>query len=486
MGKNKPEIFLNDISGIISPSKFQHMLRSMIDPPELINAIENPCEYYNVLNFIIGYLGNYCDSMTSNDALNLMSRINYRFLYQQQNRIDDIQIKKVEIIKKILDRSIGIGNREASSNEGIVFILNSIGSDVETEMTLPYLQAIAEAAYLPQKTVVILNKQEAHSLPNWSKNLEFVSLHNLQLEKKIEFLRKRKFRLAFYANDITCKITEQSLIASASIAPLQITSSASCISTHDSSVQGFIIGESYREFLSNENYSESKIEVPGCGNFISESVIAYGDDLRRARKAARSSRNFSLISGANLYKLNSRLLDCWVRLLKQNSNYTLTLAPFNRSISSDNKQRLSHHLIHRFVSEGIDASRIILLDNVGSRRKFMEILCEYDCFLDSFPFSSGNGATDAAVVGLPVVTMRGFNFRGNLAAAVMWDVCGEAVTTITSEEEYINAVRLIADSDNRTPQSPSERFSENFTNNQQVRQNIGAKLLSFYEDFDNE
>jgi hypothetical protein len=486
MGKNKPAIFLNDVSGLTSPSKFHHMISSLVEPPELINAIENPDQYYNILNFVIDYLGDYCNSISCNDALNLISKINYRFLYQQQSRIDDIQIKKVEIIRKVLDRSLTIGSRKPCSNDGIVFILNAIGNDVETEMTLPYLQAIAESSDFPKKTVVVLNKQEMHSLPEWSKNLEFISLHSIQTQKKIELLREKKFRLAFYANDITCKITEQSLIATASIAPLQITSSASCISVHDRSVQGFIIGESYKEFLSNEAYSESKIEVPGCGNFINEAVITYGDALRRARSATKSNRNFSLISGANLYKLNSRLLDCWVRLLKQNSNYTLTLAPFNRSISSDHKQRLSHHLIHRFVSEGIDSSRIILLDNVGSRRKFMEILCEHDCFVDSFPFSSGNGAADAAVVGLPVVSMRGFNFRGNLAAAVMVDVCSELVTTISSEEDYINAVGLIADSYKRKPQIPSERFSRNFTNNQEVRQQIVAKLLSFYEDFDYE
>ena len=82
----------------------------------------------------------------------------------------------------------------------------------------------------------------------------------------------------------------------------------------------------------------------------------------------------------------------------------------------------------------MDPKRLIF----GGRLEASEYLARYktaDLFLDTWPYNAGTTATDALLVGLPVLTKQGQSFAARMASSVL-TAMGLPELITTSVEEY--------------------------------------------------
>ena len=143
-------------------------------------------------------------------------------------------------------------------------------------------------------------------------------------------------------------------------------------------------------------------------------------------------------------KINERVLDVWVGILRQEENCRLLLlAPEGRRA----------HLRDFFGRRGIDPGRIGILapylpTEAAGQEPSDEYLRRYeriDIALDPFPYNGMTTTCDALWMGVPVVAVIGETTLGRASFSLLSNV-GLSALAAKSEEDYVGiAVRLARD-----------------------------------------
>ncbi len=426
---------LGVVFGATRQAEFAKLIFS---PPDFFRSSDQQ-EIYRAMwsDFLPAFSGLVRDgTISADEGFRLVSILNYRYLYNSDEALDSIQNAKQVIVSEWLRERQLVHDGSGTDAGGTCFVFNSLGADVESEMCLPFIRASISLGKSFPVSIVLLNQASPPDLPNWAVNCRLVNLSSSSLIQKLAFIRQEKFRAVFFANDTTCKVSEQSIIATARAAPRQAIHQASCVSMRAAGTQTFFMGEALASMVSNESFTEGIIKTPGIGVYLDPRVIREAESLRRARVKTTVVRK-ALISGANFYKISPRSLTIWSRILRRDPECSLTLTPFNRAVPSSARSLFIEHVRAFFQASGIDSGRIKILDYVGSRVDYLRALSGYAYFLDSVPFSSGNGALDARLVGLQVLTRSGANFRGSLAAAVN-KIFQSTIDTAVSDDALID------------------------------------------------
>jgi predicted O-linked N-acetylglucosamine transferase (SPINDLY family) len=128
----------------------------------------------------------------------------------------------------------------------------------------------------------------------------------------------------------------------------------------------------------------------------------------------------------NNYKISPNTFASWMNILKAVPGSVLCLLADNFT-APINLQKSAAQL-------GVDPKRLIF----GGRLEASEYLARYktaNLFLDTWPYNAGTTATDALLVGLPVLTKQGQSFAARMASSVL-TAMGLPELITTSVEEY--------------------------------------------------
>ncbi len=152
---------------------------------------------------------------------------------------------------------------------------------------------------------------------------------------------------------------------------------------------------------------------------------------------ARKNGFVTFASMNNYKKVSDRLIDVWVRILKEVPNARLV-------VSAKGDERFQASIRERFTSRGIAPARI---DIVGLKphREYIALFDTVDIALDTFPFSGLLTIYHGLWSGVPSVVLEGAAEYGRNAATLMKKVnLPEFIAT--SEDEYVAiAVRYAND-----------------------------------------
>ena len=161
------------------------------------------------------------------------------------------------------------------------------------------------------------------------------------------------------------------------------------------------------EIAMNE-YTEKIVFLPHCFQV---------NDSRRSIAAAPlrvscglDDRAFVFCSFNSIYKLNPRLFDSWMNILRQTEHSVLWLLGENDA----QMQNLRHWAAARSVS----LERLVF----AGRLPYAEHLARYqlaDLVLDTLPFNGGTTTSDALWGGAPVLTCTGATFAGRMATSLL-------------------------------------------------------------------
>lgn len=119
----------------------------------------------------------------------------------------------------------------------------------------------------------------------------------------------------------------------------------------------------------------------------------------------------------NRAKINEKVLDAWCSIL--------TDIPDARMLLKSSNARgnlLREQLVPEFVSRGIDAERVEILDHAPNLREHLALYDRVDIALDTFPYNGTTTTCEALRMGVPVITLAGDRHAGRVGISMLHSV----------------------------------------------------------------
>jgi len=204
-------------------------------------------------------------------------------------------------------------------------------------------------------------------------------------------------------------------------------------------------GASYVDYLIGDG-----IAIPqGEDRHFSEHIIRLphsflpNDDRQRVAAQTPERRDLGLPHAGivycafnNTYKLNPRMFDVWMRLLRETPGSVLWLR---------GEGAVRANLAREAAARGVEPERLIFAPRVASMDAHLARYRPADLFLDTLPYGAHATARDALWAGLPVLTCTGGAFATRVAASLLHGLeLPELVTT--NLEEYAERALALAHS----------------------------------------
>ncbi len=184
--------------------------------------------------------------------------------------------------------------------------------------------------------------------------------------------------------------------------------------------------------LKNMDYiiSDPNLIYPSEEKFYSEKVIYLpkiwnahcGFDFERTENPPPFIKNkyFTFGSFNNFDKINSDVISTWAKILKKIDNSKLVL-------KSSTKRLATKRLKELFKKEDVLDS-IKFIDREPEFKNHLENYKHIDIALDTFPYNGVTTSFEAIWMGVPVLTMAGYNFNSR---------CGESINKNLNMEQLI-------------------------------------------------
>jgi predicted O-linked N-acetylglucosamine transferase (SPINDLY family) len=182
-------------------------------------------------------------------------------------------------------------------------------------------------------------------------------------------------------------------------------------------------------------YSEKIIYLPNIWNCHS------GFDIKREEnKTPFISNNFITFgSFNNLDKVSDEVIEVWSKILKRIKNSKLI-------IKSSLKKNYERHS-KLFMEHGVHDS-VIFNERDEDFNNHINLYKQVDVALDTFPYNGVTTSFEAIWMGVPVLTMKGYNFNSRCGESINKNIKMECMIA-DDKQDYINkAVGLFENPDN--------------------------------------
>ena len=200
------------------------------------------------------------------------------------------------------------------------------------------------------------------------------------------------------------------------VAPIQILWLGYCNTSGIRNMDYIISDKNLIYEKEKEFYSEKILYLPEIWSTHS------GLTIKRKEKIFPHTKNGFITFGSfnNFNKINEEVVKTWSNIIKKIQNSKLILKTSTRIQS--NKR-----LYELFKKHGVDKS-IKFLDHEDTYKNHLELYNDIDIALDTFPYNGVTTSFEAIWMSVPVLTMKGFNFKSR---------CGESINKNLDLEELI-------------------------------------------------
>ena len=138
----------------------------------------------------------------------------------------------------------------------------------------------------------------------------------------------------------------------------------------------------------------------------------------------KESSIFTFGSFNSFFKLSNETINLWSKILN-NSNSRLILKSGSASSYSVVK-----NITKKFKESGVEENKVIILDKNLTREEHLSQYNKIDVALDTFPYPGVTTSFESILMGVPVLTMSGFNFNSR---------CGESINLNLGMDDFIAA-----------------------------------------------
>ena len=180
-------------------------------------------------------------------------------------------------------------------------------------------------------------------------------------------------------------------------------------------------------------YSEQVIYLPEIWN------THCGFDFERKETPPPLIKNNYITFGSfnNPAKINENVIDCWSNILKRVKDSKLIIK------CSDDKKKFDR--IENLMKKKGVLDSVIFHKRLENKKDHLNLYNEIDIALDTFPYNGVTTSFEAIWMGVPVLTMAGYNFNSRCGESINKNLKMEQLIA-KNEEEYISkAVNLSSD-----------------------------------------
>jgi predicted O-linked N-acetylglucosamine transferase (SPINDLY family) len=191
----------------------------------------------------------------------------------------------------------------------------------------------------------------------------------------------------------------------------------------------------------NQQFTEKLIRLPGC-------FLCYTPAPTHPKSInvtpCLSNGYITFGSFNNFAKINNNVLKLWsnVVLAVPNSKLLLKCKPFAC-------ETVLTRVYEQFESFGVTRDRLILLAHLQGTSDHLSLYSKLDIALDTFPYAGTTTTVESLFMGVPVITLKGYNHAHNVGVSLLRSVPAVTHLIAENEEQFVNiAVELANDKEN--------------------------------------
>tara|TARA_Y100000389_G_C17324686_1_gene444919 strand:+ start:70 stop:801 length:732 start_codon:yes stop_codon:yes gene_type:complete len=167
-------------------------------------------------------------------------------------------------------------------------------------------------------------------------------------------------------------------------------------------------------------YSEKILYMPNIWNSLSKPKNL--PDI----KAKINIKDKTIVYGCfnNFMKISLNTIKVWSKILNQGESKLILKNPV--SLIDEKAKEI---LIKKFENEKVDINKIEFVERKKTMTEHLETYNQIDLALDTFPYPGVTTSFQSILMGVPVLTMKGYNFNSR---------CGESINRNLGFEDFIS------------------------------------------------
>lgn len=305
-----------------------------------------------------------------------------------------------------------------------------------------------------------------------------------ELPMQVKKIREASLDVVIIGTNVTAVSNQVSLIALHRLAPLQLTSYCSPVSTGMRHIDGYLTG-TLNDYPGLQAHFSEKLYfcegTPGCLDYAVESP-GSGMTFDRA-SLGLTDEDVVFVNAAACFKILPEMQETWAKILAAVPKSRLLLLPFNPNwANAFPLKQFERTLTEACARHGVSRDRFVLTGSLPSRADVKALERIADVYLDTSPFSGSISVIDPLELGLPLVVQEGATHRSRMASALLREI-GLLELITTNEAGYIAlALRLGTDATYRRQLNErilaKMRMRPKFINAQVYACGLGALLES--------
>ena len=305
-----------------------------------------------------------------------------------------------------------------------------MSSDIKNYHSITYFLKTLLQNYNKKKfkITVISNSKEKDETSKFFETLvdEYLEINSLKDKEALQKIRKKNFDIIIDLMGVTS--TNRIVLFKNRMAPIQISWLGYCNTTGLNEMDYLFADVNTIKKNEESLYSEKIIYLSKIWNCHS------GFELKRQKTPAPLLKNKFVTFGSfnNFNKLNENVLNVWSQILKEVKNSKLILK--------------SSILMQTDIIKSIFKKNGVLQSVLFNEKKiFSEHLGLYnkvDIALDTFPYNGVTTSFESIWMGVPVLTMKGFNFNSRCGESINKNINLENLIAHDEKDYITKAVRL--------------------------------------------
>ena len=409
------DLFLNDVRTVLAMVRIYKRLVNLDRVNFCLKAlIKNKNTSPFVLNNYI-YNNTFSKNWRPNDFLKYGKILYDNLPNYKDNKIVPLNKEKNKKIK------IGFLSADLSGLHPVTYFLKSILSNYDSNQIEVFL-------YLNHR------QKDEDSSTNDLKKLAKKSCEILNLTdiEAINLIRNDKIDIIVDLMGVTSK-NRLSLIKNR-VAPIQILWCGYCNTTGIKGMDYIIADPNLVLENEEKNYSEKIIYLPKIWNSHS------GINVKRVYSQSPFVKNKFITFGSfnNFSKINDDVINVWSQILKS--------LPNSRLILKSNLKK-DYSRIKNIFKENKIEENILFYEKAYPVENHLKLYKNIDIALDTFPYNGVTTSFEAIWMGVPVLTMKGYNFNSRCGESINKNLKLDYLIAKNVKEYISKAVELAENTD---------------------------------------
>ena len=179
-------------------------------------------------------------------------------------------------------------------------------------------------------------------------------------------------------------------------------------------------------------YKEKILFLPKIWN-----VLSLPNNLPLISDEKIKNNLFTFGSFNNFKKISNDTIEVWSTILRESNTRMILKNSFPDS------EELKNNIYNKFIKQGVKEKQIIFLDREQNEEDHYRHYNKINLALDTFPYPGVTTTFESILMGVPVLTMNGFNFNSRCGASINKNL-GMPDLIAQNYNEYISIAKKLS------------------------------------------